>query len=174
MVPIRYNLNREVKPLSKLAPGGSHPARVFNHTDAASTSCAYFPMSSLDAERTPLRLDQSREDSPSDEMLGCRDEAGKPGQKQWPLVMLGVFIGVMLTVLQTGDVGTCTPALSIMLGFLPGMAAGCALTKFWLGGNAGAIFASAETLLRNAQTAVMQTPVAQGFLRARNASDDSV
>ena len=47
------------------------------------------------SERTPLRGDDSRAGSPGDEMLdGARHD------RKWPWVMLGVMIGVMVTVLQ--------------------------------------------------------------------------
>ena len=104
-----------------------------------------------DSEMTPLRADRSGTPSPTDEMLRYSD-------RRWPWVMLGVFIGVMVTVLQTGDVGTCSPGLALIIGFLPGVLAGIAGTKFWVGGDASAIFANADKLRRQ-----WLTPVGRGF-----------
>ena len=81
--------------------------------------------------------------------------------RKWPWVMLGVFMGVMLIVLQSGDASTCRPGLAVMMGFMPGTLAGIAATKFWIGGNANAILLSVGKF-RQQVSAVILTPVPRG------------
>lgn len=109
-------------------------------------------------ETTPFQFDRSQGASPTDEML----RRGPDTDRKWPWVMLGVFIGVMLIVLQSGDASTCSPGLAVMMGFMPGTLAGIAATKFWIGGNANAILLSASKLRHQVVSAVMLTPVARG------------
>ena len=58
-----------------------------------------------------------------------------------------------------------------MIGLVPGVLLGVGGTKFWLGGDATAILANAEDLLRNARgsaaSSAMFTPVAQEAGSAR-------
>ena len=111
-------------------------------------------------ETTPFRFDRSQGSSPTptDEHL----RRGVDPDRKWPWVMLGVFMGVMLIVLQSGDASTCSPHLAVMMGFMPGTLAGIAATKFWIGGNANAILLSAGKLRQQVVSAVMQTPVSRG------------
>ena len=111
-------------------------------------------------ETTPFRFDRSQGSSPTptDEHL----MTGVDPDRKWPWVLLGVFMGVMLIVLQSGDASTCSPHLAVMMGFMPGTLAGIAATKFWIGGNANAILLSAGKLRQQVVSAVMQTPVPRG------------
>ena len=111
-------------------------------------------------ETTPFRRDRSQGSSPTptDEHL----RRGSDPDRKWPWVMLGVFMGVMLIVLQSGDASTCSPHLAVMMGFAPGVLAGIAATKFWIGGNANAILLSASKLRQTVVAAVLQTPVPRG------------
>ena len=111
-------------------------------------------------ETTPFRCDRSQGSSPTpaDERL----RRGSDPDRKWPWVMLGVFMGVMLIVLQSGDASTCSPHLAVMMGFAPGVLAGIAATKFWIGGNANAILLSASKLRQTVVAAVLQTPVPRG------------
>jgi hypothetical protein len=115
-------------------------------------------MSWSESENTPLRADRSQGASPTDEIL----RRGAEGDRKWPWVLFGLFAGIMLTVLESGDASTCSPGLAVIMGFLPGTLAGSAATQFYNAGNANAMLMSARKRAHQVGERLGLTPDAAG------------